>query len=255
MSSLKIIQFGKSGALLCSLFAISAAVGQEAGVGDGFDTRPDVFIQVRKSGIGPDYVWIKTLAEDYPQELLAKQCEAVGEHLGNPIRGLELSYTPTGTSPGGTEGRILNARFAADGLIGQTPGALLLLPFARAFASSPEPYQVNVLMISFVGERPQSGVTLQSHDGPSASVSAYYDETVPQIEYRIVLKTQNRDEIEIPISFEAQTNPPEKPSTNGMPTKLIGLVVGGSALAGLLVYFALRPYRRARSASESERAR
>src|SRR5688572_3328942 len=83
--------------------------------------RPDVIVHVRKSDIGADYVRIQALDEDYPQELLRSQIEAVGRYNESQIRGLEISYAG---SPG--SGRILSATFATDRLMDQSANTLEL---------------------------------------------------------------------------------------------------------------------------------
>ena len=113
-----------------------------------------------------------------------------------------------------------------------------------------------VMLCSQLGlgeEHDATALTLKEWNGPSASVAAQYDPNVATVEYRVTLKTQNPDEIAIPSSIQATTKPAQMPSNEKPKTNLIPWIIGAAVLVGLLVYFALRPYRKASSPSGRER--
>lgn len=212
-------------------------------------SQPDVVITVRKSPVGPDYVRVQMRLEDYPMDLFRRQCEAVGKYLGSSIRGLDINYQPTGASPNGKPGKIVTSTFAADGLIDSVAGKFELNAFAKAFAGAPKKYEISVLAIMFQGEKPVENMSLANWRGASADVVAQYDNSLPAIDYRVTLKTQDPDKIAIPKTLQAPTNPVQMPSKEQPKVNLIPWVVAAAVLVGLLVYFALRPYRKADSTS------
>jgi hypothetical protein len=238
----------RTASLLLSLALTALCAAQ----GDGvlLQSRPDVWIAVRKSNVTVDYVTVKLLSEDYSADLLRKQCEAVGSFAGGGIRGLEVTYTPTGASPGGKPGKILQATFAVDGLIDQQRGILNLNPLAKAFASS-----TKEIAVIFENQTPLEGVTLRSWNGPSAVVAGQHDSASNSVEYRISLKTQDPKVIDIPLTAEAKPAPAGAAGAPTSPTNLIPYIVGGAILAGVLVYFALRPYRKVSSAPKRRDSR
>lgn len=222
------------------LFLFSAALHGQPSGNTILQSRPDVFVEVRKSQVGPDYVRVQAVDADYPAELLEKQCKAIGTYMGGEIRGLDLQQVPTGASPGGKPGAIVTAEFAVNGLIRREEGVLELNAICKAFAGADAPHTVDLLAIIFRGETPKEGTTLKAWAGPSAEVFANFDPTVPMVEYRVALKTQVADEIRIPATIHEQIRQ-EKSSKESSQTTLLPWVIGAGVLIGLLVYFALRP--------------
>jgi hypothetical protein len=108
--------------------------------------------------------------------------------------------------------------------------------------------------VQFVGERPQAS-TLKGYDGPDASVIAQFDESIPQVEYRITLKTQDPNIIQIPDIATPQQNRIEEPSKTGLAWWYLIGIAGVGVGVGVLVYFALRPYRQRRSGPKSGNSR
>lgn len=216
--------------------------------------RPDVIVRVRKSTVGADYVEVLMVKENYPEELLKQQCARISEELGAGLRGLVVSSRALGGDPETKAGKVVFASFATDGVI-QDSGVLRILPFARAFAGAPEPDTIQTLAVVFEGVRPVPGVTVQSARTDSAVVSADYDPSLPQVEYRVVLLTQNPDEIQFPETLAHQQNGSVSPSNGGMPQWLLGAIVGGAVLVGALVYLALRPRPTTRRARTETRRR
>lgn len=233
-------RFMRAAAAVVAAASVAAAQGQ--GVAP---SKPDAIIRVQKSSVGPDYVRIQMVPEDYPADLLRSQIEALGRYSGGTPRGLDLQYATTGAKPEGKEGRILTAEFAVDNLINRTAGTLEIEAFAKAFAGAPEPHEVDRLRIMFEGETPIPNVTLASWPGDTAEVEANFDETIPAVEYSILLKSQDPEKIYIPKTAQEQTKPVEKPSNEKPKTEMLPWVIAGAVVVGVLVYFALRPSNKA----------
>lgn len=238
-------------ALAFLLLPAVAAAQREAPL---LQSRPDALIRVRKSSVGADYVEIHMVREGYPKELLEAQCVRVAEELGAGIRGLVVAERSLGNDPEARAGKVVYASFATDGVI-LSDGVLRLVPFARAFAGAPEPHTIRTLAVVFEGVTPTPGVTLQSADTDSASVRAQFDPSLPQVEYRLSLKVQDPAQIAFPESAVRQPSGGSVPSTEGIPTQTLVWVAAGGVLAGVLVYFALRPARHRGRRQESRRPR
>ncbi|MFN8138347.1 MAG: hypothetical protein U0R49_00960 [Fimbriimonadales bacterium] len=224
--------------LLCSASLLS----QQSVPKEFTDRKPDVIIEVRAAPTGAQYVTITMVKDGYPADLLQQQCETIGTENGGAIRGLNVEETGTGAMHDGKPMAFLRARFAIDNLVKRETGAVRLIPFARAFAGAPEPFTVTCLAITYLGYAP-GPETVSAVASDSATVSGIADKNVPLLEYRVVLKSQIPAEITFPELPNSQPNRPEKPQGMRVPIGLIGIVAGGSAIAGVLVYFALRPRR------------
>ncbi|MGI8924703.1 MAG: hypothetical protein ACR2HJ_11835 [Fimbriimonadales bacterium] len=203
--------------------------------------RPDVHINVKKSSVGPEYVVIRMQDEKYPKDLLADQIERLGQYKNTDIRGLEIVYT----AAGGMIGNMLTASFAMNGLIDRQAGTLELNAFARAFAGGPEAHRVEMLAITFENERPKEGVTVAKSSG-AANVISQYDANLNAVDYRVTLKTQNPDQIRIPETVQDQTKQAQQASKVQSGGHLVPWVAAAAVAAGVLVYFALRPGRKAK---------
>lgn len=205
----------------------------------------------REHSTGADMVEMTVLDPNYPPELLQRQIEAFTENLRGGLRGLEL-FRLTRTEGG--EG-FLKASFSTDHFIDRPEQAYDLQALARAFADSPEPFGVEGLLVIFESEMP-TGRTLQTYAAPDDSVWVEGTVLPMGLEYRIVLNTDDPEQIVIPNSFEPG---PEEPMESEEPTPTeadevvpLWLVASGILLAGLavggLVYFAVikRSYRSGR---------
>jgi len=216
------------------VFATVAGVTQEPPV--LLSGSADVFITVRKSDVGAEYVRIQALDADYPAELLRNQIEAIGRYNGTQIRGLEVSYA-------GSEGagRILTASFATDRLMDQEAGTLELNAFAKAFAGAEGPRTIERIAVMYEGFDPAQPVTVAEWSDENVEVASHYDRNLRVVDYRVTLKTQDPDKISIPATLSESTKREERPSNTGFNPWLIAAIVGGAVLLGLLVYFMLRP--------------
>ncbi len=204
--------------------------------------KPDALITVEAAPTGAQYVTIEMVAENYPLELLRAQCQNLSQQIGSNIRGLEVAYVGTGVSPNGKPLQFARAHFAADNLADSGTGKVRLVPFARALAGNPPPFEVHCIAVSFLGYDAMPA-TLQASESSSAKVEGVANKPLRLLEYRILLKTQDASKIEFPETPTPQTNPPKTPSTRRVPVGLIAAVSLGAAAAGVLVYFALRPRR------------
>lgn len=238
--------------LLAFGFMLSSAWGQ-LNEDPRLMSRPDLIIRVQKSPVGADYVTIQVVAENYPPELLREQCVRIGELAGGSSRGIEVTSVPTGTSPGGVPTMYLSASFATDNLIDRSKGILRLAPFAKAFAGNEEPFTIDCIAISFAEESPGPN-TIGNVQNDSVSIEGEYDASRRIVDYRIYLLTQDPEKIVVPDSLAEQTIRKVAPS-NGSAWRLIPWIAGGAVLAGLLVYFALRPVGKKPPAKPKERPR
>lgn len=196
--------------------------------------KPQASVVVRAHATGADLVEVTVLDPKYPADLLKSQVEKLGEELKVPPRGLFVFR-------GKDSMQFLKANFAVNGL-GRN-GEPYLQPIVRAFASAPNPFTVNALLVSFAGFKPAS-TALRTFVSSSVVVSGQYVPDPQGIEYRIALVSQEPGDIVIPEKAAANPttqpkNVPEaQPSASKLPL-IIGLVIAGSVLVGCLVYFAL----------------
>ncbi len=226
-----------------ALGGIPASGGSQGSAGFA-EVKPDVVIRVKKAPTGADYVHVQVVPADYPKDLLAEQCQKVGQYLGSGIRGLRVWYSSAGTLPSGAEVRVLRADFAVDFVINQETGVLRLVPFARAFAGAPEPHTVRCLAIAFEGVTPREGVTVREVENSSVRLWGSYDRQMNVVEYRIILKVQDPAGVDFPETVaSARTNRAENPSTQRKDWRWLVWTFAGAVLAGILVYLVLRPYR------------
>jgi hypothetical protein len=233
---------------LVSIAALAAAAPLVFSQGDGGGelllSRPDVMIRVEKAPVGADYVTIQMVSDGYPADLLVRQCEQIGKLAGGSSRGIEVQVIPGGASPGGVPLKIVTATFAADGLIDAESGVLRLVPFAKAFAGVPEPFTIDCIALAFKGVAPRRDVSVSKLSNESVDLVGGYDPEQRLVDYRITLKTQDAAKITFPETLKDQTNASQNPSSKGVPSRLLWWIAGGAVAAGVLVYFALRPYGR-----------
>lgn len=210
-------------------------------------SKPDVIIRVKQSQVGSEYVYLQMLQENYPKELLASQCEKITVSAGSSIRGLNIVEESLGISPGGKEMTSVKGEFAMDYLTDSSQGILRLEPIARAFAGTPAPNTIKTIAVIFEGYRQKPGVTVGSFENENVAVIGNVDEAAGIVEYRIVLKSQNPDDISIPATIVEQTKDAQDTSKNGSALRTwlrLGMVALAAVVFGLLVYFALRPRKK-----------
>lgn len=231
--------------LLC--LAACFAVGQSASEGSLFaSTKPDVTVVVRKHQLGADLVEITMQRAEYPQLLLRQQAQRLADNLKSNASGLNVFEYRIGTDP---KMRFARATMAVDGLIDRTTGVLRVRPIVQAFAGAPEPDTIDVLLIQFENER-QTDNTLLRYSSDSVRVEAQAAQSALGVEYRVLLKSQDPDKIEIP---DGPRNTVPEPAPKTAPKKtdfgLIALIAIAALALGALVYSLLlrgRPRTRAR---------
>lgn len=198
--------------------------------------KPQIVINVREHQFSPDMVTITFLAPDYPEDVLRQQLDRVGSFTGSPPRGLTISMDAVRAN---TTNSFLKASFATDNVIDRQAGQLHLERIIKPFLGAPEPHQISSFLVTFEGEAPtQRTLRLYSSDKVLVSGSA---SLMPKgIEYKILVRTQNPNELSIPT----EGKPPEPSQTSGsqqlsppFPLAALLLLIAGSAAFGALVYF------------------
>ena len=200
--------------------------------------RPQVSIVVREHATSADMVEVTALSKDYPPELLRAQCQALGESLGSPARGLDVRFESVDEVKGIS---FVKASFATDGIIDRAQKRLNLQAVVRAFVGGPEPHALKSFLVSFAGEVPQADRTLREFSSDAVVVKATINESPAGIDYRVLALTEDPSKVTIPDHF----TPPEKPAEGkqgGVVTApdpvVLGLIGVGGLAAGALVYFA-----------------
>lgn len=195
-------------------------------------------VHVREHETGAEEVEVTVLADDYPEQLLLSQCEAIGSNVGMQVRGLGASRESV--DPTNPKLTFLRASFATNGLIDRKEGILRLQPIARAFAGAPVPYTVTGLSVAFEGESPASTMVRLFKAKATVEVEGRVSEAPAGVEYRIRLLSQTPDDIVIP---EVQPVEPEEERAEQAPKELgtpfwVAFGIAGAAIVAL-VYLAL----------------
>lgn len=225
------------------LFAAAMALCQQGGQPKPFaSVRPDVMIVVRKHATGGDLVEVSVLHPDYPSELLQRQILAIGGYLGSPVNGLALRKDQI--DPGKPELAFLKGSCGTFGLWNKDQGTVRLDALVKAFVGAPEPYAAKGLSIMFVGLIPQVS-TLRKLENDSITLEASENKDPQGVEYRIGLKTQDAQKVEIPTG-KPERKAPEKPSKGQatLPVFVWAAIGAAGVAAGVLVYLALLRGRR-----------
>jgi hypothetical protein len=229
------------------LSCLATAQGQEppaSGQGQRpslFLTAPfDLIIKVTKHQLGADVIEITALKTDYPAELLREQVERLGESLNSQPRGLSITrYEIPGDSGPGQP----RATFAVDGLVQREQARLGLQPLVRAFAGAPEPHTVRGLTIQYESEAPGAD-TIRRYSGEHVEIEGQAH-PITGLEYRVVLRSQNAEDIVIPEGQEArdmQQQKREPAPERGPDWLIIGVFAVATLAVGALVYsLLLRP--------------
>lgn len=198
--------------------------------------KPQVIINVREHQFSPDMVTITLLATGYPQELLQNQLEALGSYTGSPPRGLNVYRE---TIPAKEPISFLKATFATDNIIDRVAGRLHIDRVIKPFLGAPEPHTLSSFLVTFEGEIPSSR-TLRLFSTDKVLVSGTASVMPRGVEYKVLAKTQNPEELTIPTEGKAPEQPKAKPEQNLAPAMPLGallLLVTSSLILGALVYF------------------
>lgn len=198
--------------------------------------KPQIVINVREHQFSPDMVTVTFLAPDYPEEVLRQQLDRVGSFTGSPPRGLTISKDVVRAN---TTNSFLKASFATDNVIDREAGQLHLERIIKPFLGAPQPHQLTSFLVTFEGETPtQRTLRLFSNDHVLVSGSA---SVMPKgIEYKVLVRTQNPNDLSIPTEGKPQ-EPNSKSSSQELsppfPLAALLLLIAGSAAFGALVYF------------------
>ena len=191
--------------------------------------RPEAFVVVRKHPTGADLVEITMVDPSYPSRTLRERVTKLGEYLGTPVRGVFVSDPRLPGYAGSTK-----ATFGVDGIIQN--GKFRLTPIARAFAGIEKPNQVSGISVVFEKQTPTAD-TVKDFRSDAVDVQADSQPGSIGIEYRISIKDQNPDHIEIPDSALAVATGPNQTVPRGGPDTATYVLIGIAAVAvGALVY-------------------
>ncbi len=198
--------------------------------------KPQIIINVREHQFSPDMVSITMLSTGYPKELLEQQLAALGSYTGSPPRGLNIYRE---TIPAREPISFLKATFATDNIIDRAAGELHLDRVIKPFLGAPEPYVISSFLVTFEGEVPNAR-TLRLYSTEKVLVSGTASLMPRGVEYKVLAKTQNPEDILIPTEGKPAEAPLEKPEENlapAFPFAALLLLAAGSLILGALVYF------------------
>jgi hypothetical protein len=194
---------------------------------------PQVTVTVTEHPTSAEMVEVTALRPDYPADLLRSQAEAVGRNAGSESRGVTVFKSGPNERI-----RFLKARFATDNLIDRKESVLWLEPIVKAFLGAPEPYTVTSLMVTFDGEKPVPGKTLQDFASRGVELTAHSFEAPRAVEYRIALLSQDPSQVSIPRAHEGKmAREPSAAVTSGPEPVVIALLALAGLAGGALVYF------------------
>lgn len=198
--------------------------------------KTQVIINVREHQFSPDMVSITLLSTGYPKELLEQQLGTLGAYTGSPPRGLNIYRE---TIPAKEPISFLKATFATDNIIDRAAGDLHLERVIKPFLGAPEPYTLSSFLVTFEGEIPNSR-TIRLYSTEKVLVSGTASLMPRGVEYKVLAKTQNPDELSIPTEGKApetQTPKTEEKLSPAFPIAALLLLLAGSLMLGALVYF------------------
>ncbi len=191
--------------------------------------RPEVFVVVRKHATGADLVEVTMVDPSYPSTILRDRVNRLGEYLGSPVRGVFVTDPKLPGYSGSTK-----ATFGVDGVIQN--GKFRLTPIARAFAGIDKPNEITGISVVFEKQKPTAD-TVKDYRSAAVDVQADSQPGSIGIEYRILLKDQDPEKIEIPDSALAVAEGPNQIVPPGGPDTAIYVLIGLAAVAvGALVY-------------------
>jgi hypothetical protein len=199
--------------------------------------KPDVTLVVREHPMSAELVEVTAFRPDYPSDLLQDQIETLGRELGSAPRGLIVRKATL--DEGNPNLTFVKATFAVDGLIDREAQVLRLQPILRAFAGAPDPFTVDELLILFDGEKPGPR-TVKSHITDSVEARATFVAAPAEIEYRVLLKSQDPSKILFPDQADERKAPAEPSGKQSGPSPVFyAALLAGALAVGALVYLAL----------------
>ena len=220
-----------------ALVLLTGLAPRATGQGEDLFSRlkVDVSVVVYKHQTGADMVTITVLAPDYPARELEARAAEIGTELGTPVRGLRVFAEDNGSQASGAN-PFLKATFATNGILGGDVG-IRLQPIVRAFAGGAGTSLVQGVDIHLEGAK-ATNKTLTAFDSTAVDVQGRQEPGPPAIEYRVLLKSQNPGQINIPDRMDAPASPTESPPvpSGASPTVIWVLVIVGALAAFALVY-------------------
>lgn len=223
-----------------SLYAQEAAT--EPQVPDPNLVPPQILIDVEPAQANSEVVRITIDSPDYPDTLLRQQLQSLGSYTGYQVRIASITRQVVDAS---REIVFLKAHVGTNNLIDRATGGLNLEAILKAFAGAPEPYTISSLQVSFSRVTPGES-TLSWYVLPDrVVVSGNFIDLPPSIDYRVLLLTQDPDEIVVPMAHQEQVEEVvEEEPRRPFPWLVILFAVIAIAAAGGLVYFVLLNFGR-----------
>jgi hypothetical protein len=195
--------------------------------------RPDVFIHIRPATERAAGVMITVGQENYPVELLSQQINQLASSVNSPLRGLQILEDKMDTR---ADVRVLRATMGIDNLITQSTGIVELEPIARAFTGAPEPHRIRSIMVTV--EKFRAGFNaLQELPTGAVRVRGVQMQDPEGVEYRILLLTQDPNQVVIPRMVEASAPAKPRPAPSGPDLRIVLLTTLAVLAGGGLVYF------------------
>ncbi len=206
-----------------------------------FDSvSPQVIVKITKHNTGADLVEISLEQAGYPAELLRAQIGDLSRRLGVGARGFKVELRQIAVAAGPIS--FLTCSFGINGLLDHVNGKVNLQALVQAFAGEHGKFTVKGMSVLLEGEGADER-TVRSFKSEYVEVQGIRINTPKGIEYRILVKSTEPDQIFIP-SWSGERLP-EKPVPVPKPSvdwTLYGLVIVGAIAVGALVYsFLLRP--------------
>lgn len=207
---------------------------------------------VRKHRLGADLFEISAVSPTFPGETLRNEITSFGQMLGSSPRGLIVADDPIKTATGETL-HFIKASFAVDGFMSAT--WVRLQPLVRAFAGQEGSAKADCIDV-LLSDVASNSSLLAAYSGPipaAPAVSVYgkaYSAPLG-VEYRIVLHTQDPNQIVIPDNADKAAAILTTAGSNRPSFAVLGLILlGGCLAAGYVVYNLIsRGGRRAKSSS------
>lgn len=236
----------------CGVISITAAfcithlyaqdLPSNAGVPDPNLVAPQIVIDVEPAQAGSEIVRITIDSSTYPDDLLRQQIQNLSTYTGRQVRVASISRHVVDAA---RDLVFIKAHLGTNNLIDQATGGLNLQAILRSFAGAPAPHTLSSFQISFSGVTPTEQTLSNFVLSDRVVVAGNFIELPPSIDYRILLLTQDPDEIFIPVTHQPEVElPEEEPARRPIPWTIILLSAVALLAAGGLVYFVLLNFGR-----------